>query len=43
MADNITPNSRNSAKKIRVTVEFFHEGHQTQQHPTDSGPQQKQS
>ena len=43
MAESITPNSRNNENKIRVAVELFHEGHHTQQHPADSGPQQKQS
>ena len=43
MAATITPNSRNSENMILVAVEFFHEGHHTQQHPADRGPQQKQS
>ena len=43
MADRIIPNNKNRANIIRVTVEFFQEGQQVQQHPTDRGPHKQQS
>ena len=43
IADRIIPNNKNRANIIRVTVEFFQEGHQVQQHPTDRGPHKQQS